>query len=1399
MWVIENERMVRKKIHYCPGFFNIYDEIIVNASDNFQRDETQDTIKVEINSETLEISVYNNGAGIPVEMHKKEKVYVPDLIFGHLLTGSNYNDNEKKVTGGRNGFGAKLTNIFSEKFTIETADGANIYKRTWTENMSKAGKESIRASGKNFTQVTFHPDLHRFGMTGFDEDAMGLLRKRVYDLAGCNPGKKIYLNGKRLPIKSFKDYVELFFPKPPAKDEVLSLVDLEESTFDPRKSVAYCRSGERWEIAVCPTQNGSFEQVSFVNSISTTRGGTHVNFVVDKLVKLVLDSITQKNKKSLTIKPAQVKNQLWVFIRALIENPSFDSQTKEALTLKPANFGSKPEFDEKFVKKIKSLKITDLVVDEAAKRSDESLKRKGGKSRGRLTGIPKLEDANWAGTKNSQLCTLILTEGDSAKSLAMAGIGEVGRNQFGVFPLRGKVLNVREASSKQVGENQEIMRVCKILGLQFGKEYADTKSLRYGHLMIMSDQDYDGSHIKGLVINLFHKFWPSLIHVPGFMLEFITPIVKATRGKEVISFFTMPQYEEWRDANMNKGWHIKYYKGLGTSTDLEGKEYFNNIDDHRIPFSYVDKEDDEAILLAFSKGTASANARKEWMHRTDPNVFLDHNTDAVRYSDFVNKELVLYSFDDCARSIPSMVDGLKPSQRKVLFACFKIKLRKQMKVSELTGRVSSESAYHHGDASMSETIINMAQNFTGSQNINTLMPIGQFGTRAEGGKDHAAARYINTMLSQITRFLFHVDDDCLLDYIVEEGKSIEPRWYVPVLPMVLINGADGIGMGWSTTIPCYNPEDVCKNLLLMLDGKEPEPMHPWYRGWEGELIDEGSGKYKTRGCFEWKSENTLAITELPLKKWTSDFKEGLDAMLEGDLVKDFREFHKDGRIHFEVDLSRHLSDDEVLSIFKLEKKMSITNMTCFDENGKIVQYKTAEDILRAFFRLRMNFYMKRKQSLIDKAQKELTVVSNKARFIKCVLDGDIVVNRKKKAELYRILREMKFDERTADTKVRSKHDLDVVDDDANDGMDSDDDERRRRDAEPSDGLGTGFDYLLKMPIYSLTAEKAEKLMKELDDLNALIVQLSSKPVDAFYREDIAKFLEEHKKWLEFEDSNLKGIGSKKSKKVIKNVGSDKQRKRRSLIVGDAAPKPRRKRAAAGDEDADSYSDNDEDFFKPKRAQRTRVKKEGEPAEAPKPKPRSGGGGAGTARAKASTSTSTPPSAAPAVVKKEPEPEPEFRPAIEKLPEEMTLEERLRLRALRMKSEAQKRKPEANAGTPPQESAAAKKPKLEPAALAPAGAAEDGEGDTAQTAPETEKAKPAARVKREVAKARARSRRKVDSSEESFGDATSEDESESESESEKDVEVVKRPTRVMRSHKAVKYNDDSDDFEPDEDE
>ncbi|XP_077169268.1 DNA topoisomerase 2-alpha isoform X2 [Paroedura picta] len=1158
MWVFdEGVGLTFRDVTFVPGLYKIFDEILVNAADNKQRDKSMSCIKITIDPENNVISVWNNGKGIPVIEHKVEKVYVPALIFGQLLTSSNYDDEEKKVTGGRNGYGAKLCNIFSTKFTVETAcrEYRKLFKQTWTDNMNKAGQMTLKSfDDEDFTCITFQPDLAKFKMTVLDKDIVALMARRAYDVAGTVKDVKVFLNGKRLPVKGFRSYVDMY-----VKDKV-------DETGNPLK-VIHEEVNNRWEVCLTMSERG-FQQVSFVNSIATTKGGRHVDYVADQIVNKLLEVVKKKNKAGVAVKPFQVKNHIWVFINALVENPTFDSQTKENMTLQAKSFGSTCKLSEKFIKGVVGCGIVESILNWVSFKAQTQLNKKcSSVKHTRIKGIPKLDDANDAGSKNSINCTLILTEGDSAKTLAVSGLGIVGRDKYGVFPLRGKMLNVREASHKQIMENAEINNLIKIVGLQYKKNYDDPeslKTLRYGKIMIMTDQDQDGSHIKGLLINFIHHNWPSLLR-HRFLEEFITPIVKVSKNKEEVAFYSIPEFEEWKTTVPNyKSWKIKYYKGLGTSTSKEAKEYFAEMARHRIPFKYSGPEDDAAISLAFSK--KKVEDRKEWLtnfmedrrqrklHGLPEEYLYGKATSYLTYNSFINKELILFSNMDNERSIPSLVDGLKPGQRKVMFTCFKRNDKREVKVAQLAGSVAEMSAYHHGEASLMMTIINLAQNFVGSNNMNLLQPIGQFGTRLHGGKDSASPRYIFTMLSPLARLVFPPVDDNVLNFLYDDNRRVEPEWYIPILPMVLINGAEGIGTGWSCKVPNYDVREVVHNLRRMLDGEEPLPMHPNYKNFKGTIDELGQKQYLVNGEVSILDATTIEISELPVRTWTQVYKEQvLEPMLGGTektppLISDYKEYHTDTTVKFIVKMSEQkLAEAEAAGlhkVFKLQTSLSCTNMVLFDHVGCLKKYDTAEDILREFYELRLRYYGLRKDWLAGLLGAESTKLSNQARFILEKIEGIIVIENKPKKELIKVLVQRGYESDPLKSWKEAQQK------DTNE--EKEDDEESGKESEAS--TGPDFNYLLNMPLWYLTKEKKDELCKQRDDKEVELENLKRKNPDDLWKEDLAAFVEalEELEAREKEEELLGAAG-----KPIKGKGGKPKVKKMNLAEVMPSPHGRR--------------------------------------------------------------------------------------------------------------------------------------------------------------------------------------------------------------------------------------------------
>jgi DNA topoisomerase-2 len=1027
-YILQDGRFAMKSVHICPALFKLFDEALVNAIDHSSRALTIPVTKimVTIDQQSGRIRVWNNGDGIDIDKHPEHNVYIPELIFGHLLTSTNYEKDEERTVGGKNGMGVKLVNIFSKELILETVDAGRkkLYQQRFHDNLKQADAPIItRCTKKPYTSVEFLPDYQRFGVSGLTDDMYDLFRKRVYDACACTNNKvDIYLNEQKIDCKNFEKYVDLY-------------IGSSRNGGQPR---VYEQVNERWEVALTYSDEG-FKQVSFVNGINTLRGGTHVNYVVNQITKKLVDLIKSKKKKA--VKASHIREYMSVFVKATIVNPSFDSQTKETLTTQVAKFGSKCELSDKFMEKVYKSGIIERAIKFSDFQETKNLSKLDGKKKSRLY-VPKLDDANKAGTKESQKCTLILTEGDSAKTMAISGLTEIGRDYYGVFPLKGKLLNVKDAAIKKITENEEIANIIKIIGLEIGKDYDSLESLRYGRVLLLCDQDEDGFHITGLVMNFFASMWPSLAKMGTFIVRMVTPIVKANKGNQMISFYNLRDYEEWKKTDP-KGYAIKYYKGLGTSTSKEAKEYFRNI--NLLQFFWSDRSD-QALDLAFNK--KRANDRKQWLMAYNRDITLDYKNPRFSYEEFVHKELIHYSNSDLERSIPSIMDGLKESTRKIFFGCIKKKLFSKIKVAQLAGYISEQACYHHGEASLQLAIIGMAQNYMGSNNINLLMPDGQFGTRIQGGKDAAAPRYIFTMLNPIVKTIFNENDLPLLKYLDDEGFSIQPEFYCPILPTVLMNGVTGIGTGFSTTLPCYNPRDIVQVLYHIIEAlqnseglfymkgiidqldhlQEPEP---WYLGFKGQIMRVGSA-FISRGVYEVIDNSTVKITELPIGVWTQDYKEMLDKMvLDNRYLKDYSSQCDDLNVCFILKFQPNVLKDllnteskkgenKFEAEFKLSysRGLSTSNIHLYNAEGRIQKYDSIIEIIKEFAKIRIEFYFKRKDYLMKKMEEDLLILSTRNRFITDVITNKILIMNQKAQRIRDQLHGLGYPEELVDSLIK---------------------------------------------------------------------------------------------------------------------------------------------------------------------------------------------------------------------------------------------------------------------------------------------------------------------------------------------------------------------------------------------
>ena len=1133
-YVLMSKTKIRSKvIKISHGLMKIIDEIIVNASDQISRTregkrkasvskDIVTEIRVWVNNDG-EISVWNNGMGIPVQFHSKEKMYIPELIFGVLLTSENFDDTEKRTTGGKNGFGAKLTNIFSKVFKLKTTDQKRkkMFEMTWSNNMLEKSEPIItefNASAEDAfvgTKVTFLPDYEYFKMKGLTKDIISLIKRRVYDVVACSPPDvKIYFNDTMVPVKSVEDYAKMAIA-----DEYHGKI----ATF----------KKNRWDLAIGYSE-GTMQQISFVNSIHTLNGGTHVDHVINQITKYIQTTLEKlpefKDKSSKhSVKISEIKKHLFLVMASVIENPDFDSQSKEVLKTPPELFGSHCNLSKSVLKCIvEKMEIIDYIKDILLQKNMKSLQRGLNTKKNRLFGIPKLEDANNAGTKKSKDTMLFITEGDSAASMVRAGLSVLGRNNYGIFPLRGKLINVRSASTKDSSKNVEIQNLIKILGLRIDmakKYHADNiDTLRYGSLCILTDQDHDGSHIKGLVLNFLHCFFPSLLEINGFIKFFITPICKVQKNSKTLSFYTYDDMDRWFvRTNQGTGWRIKFYKGLGTSTSKEAKEYFGSLEKHLIDFKYTNKQvTKDNLELAFRKDLA--DKRKAWVNQLNAmdEHKLQYNPDlGMTYESFINEELILFSIADNIRSIPNIIDGMKPSQRKVLYGSMSRKNKSNdIKVSQLAGDISLRMSYHHGEASLVGTIINMAQDFTGSNNLNQLVPSGQFGSRVMGGKDHASARYIFTRLNEMVESIYHPHDAPLLNYNVDDGQTVEPSVFVPILPMLLVNGASGIGTGYSCDIPSYNPRDIVANLRAFMNKEKPHKMMPWYQDFIGTVSIQDK-RYISRGIYERSGPKTIKINELPVNVWTQTYKEKLMKIIakKDSELKNFNENSTERTVSFELEYTSEKYVDKLLKSSNVFKKLDIeskikSNLYAFDHDGKIKKYKSPIHIIEEFYEVRYQLYTQRRIYLLTDYSRKVEILENKLRYLREVINGDLVVFRKKKDYREKQLIDKKY------KKFDIGTDLTMANPDEN---------------------GT-YAYLSGMSIDSFGQETIDRLETELTKLSKLYQDTKKTNEIEMWNRDLDAMMVLYEKWSE-EQSKI--VEMERLHQIVTVKKTRKIRKRKS--------------------------------------------------------------------------------------------------------------------------------------------------------------------------------------------------------------------------------------------------------------
>lgn len=1105
-----------KKVAIAPAIQNLYQEILTNALDRQYRDETVKNITVWLNTDDAGgpgfIRVKNDGFGVPVVFDKDRAAWKPTMAFSHFRSGSNFGDDQgPRFTAGRNGYGCKATNVFSKTFQVHTADPRTHkqLEQTFTENMSVALEPRTWAFKlkKGFTDVKFLLDFSRLGEGegALRDDVLELIRTLTFNATACL-NKKVALTFNGVPIA------------PAQVNHVKQLASYFAADGD---KVAYDGVKGAHDVclfevaAVLPPTKCPQDTLAFVNSLECSEG-THVNLAWNRLVSALEQMVRSKFKKGadFTLSPALVKKHVFLVVKALVDAPHFSSQTKERLSTPAGRLGFDWVPSPAFMRSLSDAGLVDAihhdVLDKeymaARKTMSQQVSSSGGAGVRRMVVADKYDAASCLRGGKKTDCYLLVTEGDSARALAVAGLAVVGRERYGIYALKGKPLNVRNASVDAIAKNKEVSTLMQILGLTLGKPVTSLDELTYKKLVIFSDQDPDGAHIGGLLLNFIHALFPSILALdPAFVQRFPTPLVRAThkRSGHVCCFYAKASFDAWVVQQDASAYNIRYFKGLGTSTSALAREYFSQYQEHVVDIVHTPPADP---VMAHMFGSENSQARKELLQlKYNKELFVDYALPTVTMEEFVYREVLPYSNYSNIRNIASAIDGLKPVQRKVLFTMFDKNVVTDVKVAQIVGVIAAHTQYHHGEQSLVETVVGMAQDHVGVNNINYLVPEGQFGSRLDPPSVHSAARYIFTRLDPITRFLFRAEDDAVLPYVDEEGETVEPEYYVPVIPTVLVNGTFGIGTGWSTAVPMFSVDQlihVCEEVALAVKRGEdvgavvatlcdPASLMAWYDGFQGTVrYDADKGVYTTTGTVELREEvKAVRVTELPVGTWTHPYAEEVEKHMmvqrgkspstkkkpafTDELVLSVDKQWTDSVVDMTLYCSpdkwltlKECASDELCKHLNLVTDVRLNNMHLHNQRGALVKYDTVATIVSEFVAVRMNLYEKRKAHMLASLDAHRCLLHAKLSFVRALVDNILRVEHLNQGDVEARLEQHGFGR-----------------------------------------IDGSYDHLLNMPFKALTAERAAKLSKEWEETDARFHALCAKTVCDLWLDDLTALRE----------------------------------------------------------------------------------------------------------------------------------------------------------------------------------------------------------------------------------------------------------------------------------------------------
>lgn len=1125
MWYYDIEKGKFEYTHKCiaPGFLKIIDEIIVNAIDQHTYFPEVNNIIIDLNDDGV-ITIYNDGRGFNLKTKTQtvsgEEVWIPELCAGFMLSGDNYDDDQERITGGTNGIGMKATNIFSKKFAIVTQDGTRQFKQLFFDNLSRKENPVVKELPelKNFTKISFLPDYAAFKheyTEEFHKTIKSVLMTRAIQTAAFT---QIYVRacGEQIEKLSFDKFCKMHIDEEKLATTIVNRASDELKNYPIRLGFT--------------VGNRDNQSVLVVNGVFHSKGGTVVDHFRLRIYNDMKNMMMEWFEKTYGVLEGmkidddhfrkRVRSKMFIFVMCNVDKPQFESQSKMELKT-PRNHFNNYIPDEKFVKK-----CWEILKPSIALIFDSLIRKKlTSPSTKKLNNINGYEPARIK--KNRTRASLFVVEGLSAAGPLSNAISEskktgLSNEFFGIFPIRGVPLNaIKKVSDdkdtdgkssandlRKVLQNERFAELVQIVGLNAMSTYDTTPAgdeefakLKYGQIILVTDQDLDGHNICGLFCANLLCFWPNLIK-RNFIKKLNTPILRARWEKNVKEFYSINDYNEW---SKTAGPHtVKYYKGLGSNDVKESLHMYTNVSNKLIKLSL---EDDTFETFNSYYGKES-DIRKQILIQPQLEKSVTVET---TMTEFLKSNVHEYQRYNVTRKIPSIYDGNTLAKRKAIYASLKEFKTKgaEIKVIQLTGAVIKHSAYHHGDASMSDTIIGMAQTFRGGKVMPFYIPKGQVGSSKKGGKDKASPRYVSVALNEeLVKLNYPKDDEYILDYNLEEGDRHEPVTYYTLVPNAIMEYIQIPGTGWSTKVFPRNYVEVMDCLIGLLEGKITEVPHlPIYNYNKSEIVyAEDGSEYASVGSYIWRNPE-FQITKMPLYMYSSPHaaRIGKTAGDPKDKKKEeiktyenidfYSELPKDSSTNDYTDLTFYFNKkgsdfvenlkkpDWGLDFFKLRRYLK-PNLNFIGDAGNICEFQNYEQAFIYWFNGRKKMFAKRIHRQLIVLRMQILKLENQIRFLKNISEfGDISKIQEK------ILADM------LEEKGYPRLNTGVI---ANPGF------IPVTEIEKECYNGGTYNYITRMSISQLTKDGCEKCEKEKNKLEKEL---------AFLIEDTEPGFEGRKMWL----------------------------------------------------------------------------------------------------------------------------------------------------------------------------------------------------------------------------------------------------------------------------------------------